>query len=229
MFLSVVIPTLDEAAALPATLARVAAVPEVGEVWVADGGSRDATESIARSAGAQWLTAPRGRGAQLRAGAARARGDVVVLLHADTWLPPEAGRAIAKALQDPAVVGGGFRKAFRDGPRRLRWGARGRSVLYFRLTGRCFGDQALFVRRETLERVGGVPPVPLMEEFVLGRSLRREGRLVLAPATVWTSGRTFERRGVLRTWWLMASLQWSWWRGTPPEVLAARYRRAPGP
>lgn len=235
--LSVVIPTLDEADALPATLAHVAAVPEVGEVLVADGGSRDATEAIARSAGAQWVTAPRGRGAQLRAGAARARGDVVVLLHADTWLPPEAGRCIATALRtppkgrgrmQPPVVGGGFHKVFRDGPWLLRRGARARSALYFHLTGRYFGDQALFVRRDVLERIGGVPPLPLMEDLALSRVLGGEGLLVLVPSTVSTSGRTFAKRGVLGTWWLMASLQWGWWRGVSPEVLAARYRRPSG-
>lgn len=232
--LSVVIPTLDEAAELPATLRHVAAVPEVMEIIVSDGGSRDGTEAVARVAGARWISGLPGRGRQLRTGAAAAVGDVVVLLHADTWLPVNAGRAIASALQSPAadaatgeapaVVGGGFQKEFREGSWLLRSTARWRSIAYFRLTGRLFGDQAIFVRREILEATGGIPELPLMEEFALCHQISNRGSLTLLPVAVCTSGRSFRRRGVWRTWWLMWCLQRAWRRGVPAEELARRYR-----
>jgi len=232
--LSVVIPTLDEAAELPATLRHVAAVPEVVEIIVSDGGSRDGTEAVARAAGGRWISGPPGRGRQLRTGAAAASGDVIVLLHADTWLPVNAGRAIAAALQFPAadasrgevpaVVGGGFQKEFREGSWLLRSTARWRSVAYFRLTGRLFGDQAIFLRRDVLEETGGIPALPLMEEFALCRQISACGSLTLLSATVSTSGRTFRGRGVWRTWWLMWNLQRAWRRGVPAEELSRRYR-----
>lgn len=234
MRLSVVIPTLNEASELPATLRHIAAVPEVVEIIVSDGGSRDGTEAVARATAARWISGSPGRGRQLRVGAAAATGDVIVLVHADTWLPVEAGQAIAAALSSPgleagrsdasAVVGGGFQKEFREGNWLLRSTARWRSIAYFRLTGRLFGDQAIFLRREVLEATGGVPDLPLMEEFALCRQITVRGSLTLLSATVSTSGRTFRRRGVLRTWWLMWCIQRAWIRGVPAEELSRRYR-----
>lgn len=233
MRLSVVIPTLNEAAGLAATLQHVRAVPEVAEVIVSDGGSVDATEAIARAQGCRWLSGPAGRGAQLRSGATAATGDCLLLVHADTWLPPDAGRAIAGALQYPTasgggrsdVVGGGFHKCFRDGPWLLRSTARWRSGAYFALTGQLLGDQALFVCRDALELIGGIPALPLMEEFELCRRLRRLGRLQLLTPTVSTSGRSFRSQGALPTWWLLARLQIAWTQGASAEELDRQYRR----
>jgi rSAM/selenodomain-associated transferase 2 len=222
--LSVVIPALNEAAELQETLRRLRQVPEVTEIIVSDGGSTDATEAIARQAGARFLTGPRGRGGQLRRGAQLATGDVLLFLHADTWLPEHAGDAIANALADPAVVGGAFRKAFRD-PHWLMAGSELRCRLRMRCLQFAYADQALFVRREVLERIGGVPDVPLMEEHLLCRALRREGRLALADATVTTSARRFRERGVLRTYWRMCAVNLRWHLGAAPEELARLYAR----
>ena len=106
--ISIVIPTLNEAAELPETLRRLRAVPEVKEVIIADGGSRDDTVKLAEAAGCVVVNCAPGRGRQLRAGAERATGEVVLLLHADTWVPPEAGRALLTCLARPGVVAGGF-------------------------------------------------------------------------------------------------------------------------
>ena len=233
MRFSVVIPTLNEAVELPETLRRAWAVPEVAEIIVSDGGSTDETMSLAETGGARIIRGGPGRGAQLRRGAELATGDMVILLHADTWLPPIAGKAVTKALGDaanevnPLTVGGGFRKTFRDAPWPLQFAASARSWAYFRLTGYLFGDQAIFIRRTQLAVIGGVPALPLMEEFALCCALKKRGRLVLAQATVSTSARRFREKGIFRTWWLMVQLQIAWARGTPPDELRRRYYPMP--
>jgi rSAM/selenodomain-associated transferase 2 len=220
--LSIVIPTWREAGELPGTLQHARAVREVSEIIVVDAGSTDGTAALAEQLGCQVLTAARSRGGQMRLGAAQATGEVVMLLHADTWLPEEAGRAIHDCLLDPEVVGGGFRKTFRE-RHFLRIGAKGRSALLFRLGGPILGDQAMWVRREVLERIGGVPNMPLMEEFVLCQKLRAVGRLTLARATVTTSMRRFQKRGIARTYLRMWRVMFRYWLGTSTDDLAKLY------
>jgi rSAM/selenodomain-associated transferase 2 len=191
---------------------------------VVDGGSQDGTTETALRFGCTVLTSAPGRGGQLRLGAARATGDVVLLLHADTWVPANAGRAALDCLQRPQVVAGGFWKTFRDCPWIMR-GSRLRCGIRLWLGGRIMGDQAMFIRRDVLEAVGGVPDVPLMEEFELCRRLRRVGRLALANATVATSARRFQQRGILRTYLRMWHVTLRYWLGTPPEKLRRIYER----
>jgi len=222
--ISVIIPTLNEAEELAETIARVRACPEVVQIVVVDGGSRDNTLQIARLSGSTVLSATQGRGRQMRLGAAQAVGDVVLLLHADTWLPPHAGRAILDCLQNPEVVAGGFWKTFRDGTWLMR-GSRLRCGIRLWLAGRIMGDQAIFVRRHVLEEIGGVPDVPLMEEFELCRRLRRAGRLALAEGTVTTSARRFRQRGIVRTYWRMWNVTLRYWLGASPQELRKLYER----
>jgi rSAM/selenodomain-associated transferase 2 len=224
MLISVVIPTLNEVAGLSETVARARANPEVGEIIVADGGSGDGTVDLAERLECQVVRATPGRGAQLRAGAARASGEVVLLLHADTWLPADAGSAVRECLRDEGVVGGGFWKVFRNAPWFMR-GSRARCGLRHWLNQPILGDQGLFVRRRILEESGGVPEVPLMEEFELCRVLRRRGRLVLAPATVSTSTRRFRQNGVLRTYWRMSWVTLRYWLGASPAELERIYNK----
>lgn len=228
MTISVVIPTLNEAAELRATLACVAGVPEVTEVIVSDGGSVDDTVSLARAAGARVVSGPRGRGGQLRRGADLATGDVVLLLHADTWLPPDAGVAIQRVMEGAGaggpVVGGAFLKAFRNPPWLTR-GSRLRCRWRMALFQFAYGDQGIFVLREALLRAGGVPELPLMEEHYLCAALRRQGRLKLANATVSTSARRFRQRGVLRTYLRMAGVTARHWMGASPDALRALYEK----
>ena len=222
--ISVVIPTLNEAVALPETLYFVRACSEVVQVVVVDGGSQDNTTEVAERFGCTVLHSTPGRGRQLRLGAARATGDVVLLLHADTWVPPNAGGAALDCLQGLGVVAGGFWKIFRDGPWLMR-GSRFRCGIRLWLGGRIMGDQAMFIRRDVLDAVGGVPDVPLMEDFELCRRLRRIGRLALANATVTTSARRFLQRGILRTYLKMWHVTLRYWLGTPPEELRRIYER----
>lgn len=164
----------------------------------------------------------RGRGTQMRAGAVEATGDVVWMVHADTWVESDAGAAMFRCLRDPLVVGGGFWKRFAGAPWVMR-GSRFRCWLRLAWSGRVLGDQAMFVRREALEAVGGVPDQPLMEELALCERLRAQGRLALAGAPVTSSMRRFEKRGILRTYWLMWKVSRGYRRGVPPSELVRWY------
>ncbi len=168
--------------------------PDV-EVLVVDGGSRDDTVARARAAGAAVIESERGRARQLRAGVAAATGDAVLMLHADTRLPPGWKPAVEAALADAGVVAGAFALRFDEpGLGAVEWGARVRSQ-WWQLP---YGDQALFARRSALEAVGGVPLAPVMEDVDLVEALRREGRIALLPLSVSTSGRRYLERGAVR-------------------------------
>lgn len=219
---SVIIPVLNEAEALPLTLEHLRRNDAVREVIVVDGGSTDGTMALAAQLGCVVLHSPPGRGGQMRMGAAVAKGEVVLLLHADTWLEQGAIQALRDCLRDRAVVAGGFWKEFREPPL-LLLGSKGRCGVRLFLGRRVLGDQAMFIRREALDRIGGVPDVPLMEEFFLCSRLRREGRLALADAVVLTSARRFRRLGVLRTYARMGWVTLRHRLGTPPETLRKLY------
>ncbi len=223
--ISAVIPTLDEARALPDAVAALRLQPEVTEIIVADGGSTDDTARIAEALGCRLVPAPRGRGQQLQAGCAAATGDVLWMVHADTGVAPGAGAALLRCLRDPLVVGGGLWKRFRNPPLVMR-GSRLRCWLRLWWNGRILGDQTFFVRRDALDAVGGVPPQALMEDVELSRRLRRVGRLALAGATVTASERRFLRHGIWRTYWTMWKVCRAHRRGVDPEQLRRIYEHA---
>ncbi len=225
MRIAVVIPTLDEAESVEAAIASAlaAADPEV-EVLVADGGSRDATVARAHAAGARVLACPAGRAQQQEAGWRASRGDVVLFLHADTQLPSGWAPALRAALLDRSIVGGAFRLRFEPRSAALaviEWGARQRA----RCFGLPYGDQALFVRRAALDAIGGIAPVPLLEDLDLVRAMRRHGRLALLPLEAITSSRRYQQRGVFRTWWCHALTLAAWRLGVDRVRLAAWLRR----
>ncbi len=223
--ISIVIPTLNEAAELPETLRRLRRVPEVQEIIIADGGSGDDTVKLAEAAGCVVVSSATGRGRQLRAGAERATGEVILFLHADTWVPPDAGEALLACLAQPGVAAGGFYKIFRDPPNWLVRGSKFKCWWRLLVARRVMADQGIFLRRETLARIGGVPDVPLMEEFELCQRLRPLGRIALADATVVTSARKFRKLGVLRTYALMWRVTVGYYRGVPLEELRRLYER----
>lgn len=224
--ISVIIPTVNEAHELPETLRRVRAIPEVGEIIVVDGGSTDTTCDIAREHNCVLIKSKPSRGHQLRIGAEQAAGEIVLLLHADTWLPENAGCEIIACLGKPLVVAGGFHKTFRDDKGYIPC-SRLRHEFFCRAMKNIYGDQGIFVRRETLETVGGVPDIPLMEEFELCKKLSAEGRLILANAIVQTSSRKFTTEGVLKTYWRMTVCTVKYWLGASPEKLAQTYYSKP--
>lgn len=222
--ISVIIPTYNEAQCLPETIHHARAIPEVSEIIVVDGGSKDGTREVAAALGCKVMQCAPGRGGQMRLGAAQASGDIVLLLHADTWLSANAGRAAISCLRDVHVAGGGFWKQFRAAPA-LLLGSRLKCAIRLYLGRRILGDQTMFFRRETLESVGGVPDMPLMEEFELCRRLRRVGRIALAESTVLTSARRFTRRGVIRTYLLMWRVTWRYRLGASPQELRKLYEQ----
>jgi rSAM/selenodomain-associated transferase 2 len=202
-------------------------------VIVADGGSRDRTVEIARAQADAVIAAPRGRASQMNAGAAVARGEVLLFLHADTLLPGEAVPAVLGALQDPGVVGGAFRVRLAASAGAARY-ARTALLVAGRMIGarayvaRAFtGDQAIFVRAAAFRAFGAYPEIPLMEDVELSRRMRRAGKTVLLPLRVETSGRRWEAWGPLRTVLFMWRLRIGYLLGRTPSRCADAYRRGP--
>ncbi|MES2241922.1 MAG: TIGR04283 family arsenosugar biosynthesis glycosyltransferase [Pseudomonadota bacterium] len=222
--LSVVMPVLNEAAGLGAALQALAALRAGGaELIVADGGSSDHSAALAQAGGAQVVNAARGRALQMNAGAAQARGEVLLFLHADTVLPTSADALISKALADGSRVWGRFDVTITGRAAMLRLIA-ALMNLRSRRTGIATGDQAMFMTRAAFEAVGGFPAQPLMEDIEMSRRLLKLSRPACLSAKVQTSGRRWESRGVWRTVLLMWRLRFAYWRGASPERLAKLYR-----
>lgn len=225
--LSVVVPTLNEACAIGATLDHIRRIPGVCQIVVIDGGSDDSTAAIARQHGALVLRSPRGRGTQLHTGARQASGNVLWFLHADTHPPLDAAAQIAGALAEPRVIGGHFRVRF-DRPDAA---SRFFTILY--TLAQCFGlrygDSGYFVKREAYERSGGFRPVPLFEDLDLLRRLGRYGRFVRTSGWVITSSRRFEGRSAVLTLARWTLLQLLYWAGVPPPLLGSFYAAIRGP
>jgi rSAM/selenodomain-associated transferase 2 len=219
---SVVVPVLDEEAALPAVLDHLASLPGRFEVLVADGGSADATRAIAAARGATVIDAPRGRAAQQNAGARAASGDVIVFLHADSRLPVGAHASLVRALADPAVVGGNFRLRF-DGDDAFSR-VLGAWYAVQRRLGVFYGDSTIWVRPEVLWALGGFPPLEIMEDYALVRALQAAGPTPCLPGPATTSSRRWRASGVVRTALLWALIRWLFLAGVPDRRLAPLYR-----
>ncbi|MCP4905097.1 MAG: glycosyltransferase family 2 protein [bacterium] len=210
MTISVVIPALDEAACVVSAVESAAGSGV--EVIVVDGGSRDETARLARNAGARVFVAcegQRGRARQLRLGGKKSTGDVVLFLHADTRLAVGWRDAVECVMADPANAGGAFALRFDERGVRERWieGWVAARVAVLRLP---YGDQAIFLRRQLLERMGGVPVVPIMEDLDLVRAIKDAGELRSLALSATTSSRRYREGGTLRTlfWHSVALLGW---------------------
>jgi rSAM/selenodomain-associated transferase 2 len=219
--ISVIVPTFNEARALGATLDLLATLPGLLEVIVVDGGSLDSTVAIARSHGVRVVSANRGRGIQLQAGAVAARGSTFWFVHADVHPPVDAARHIQDALARSGVSSGCFAVRFDS----TSLPARFLTVFYahLRRLGLCYGDATLFVRRTEYERAGGFHSFPLFEDVDLARRLRVQGRFVCLTVEVVASSRRFESRSFVLTfaWWMI--LQFLYWLGISPRLLGRMY------
>ncbi len=224
--LSVVIPVLNEAAGIVAQLEALQALRHQGaEIVLVDGGSDDNTAELARPLVDQLIVSARGRAVQMNAGARSSGGETLLFLHADTRLPASADDSIRAAIAAGAVWGrfdiriDNAHPMLRLVARMMNWRSR--------LTGIATGDQAIFVRRSSFEQIGGYPELPLMEDIALSKRLNR----IAAPAClrdcVVTSGRRWEKHGVMRTILLMWRLRSAYFFGAAPDKLAVRYGYSP--
>jgi rSAM/selenodomain-associated transferase 2 len=223
--ISVIVPALDEGEGIEGAL-RSARDPLVCEIIVVDGGSTDDTVARAGPAADRVLHGPRGRALQMNAGARAARGDILLFLHADTHLPAGFAADVRDAVAAGAA-GGRFDVTLRGRHRLLPVIAQLMNARS-RLTRIATGDQAMFVRRDVFEELGGFAEIPLMEDVDLSVRLRRRGATASLRRRVRTSGRRWEEHGVLRTVLLMWGLRLAYASGVPPARLAGFYRRHRG-
>lgn len=220
--ISVIIPTLNEAAMIGATIAALRSNDPSVQIIIADGGSRDQTVTLALAAGATVVSAPRGRGPQCNAGAAVANGELLLFLHADTSLPEGAFKLVRDTFADPRVAVAKFRLSFDlrhpilDLAARMMW-------VDSRLTS--YGDQGIVIRRDFFHTLGGFPAWPLFEDVRLFELARARTQVHVLPATVVTSARRFQANGALKQLLIDIGLWIEYVAGVSPFAIAARYER----
>jgi len=224
--ISVIIPVLNEARGINDVIAHIRsqAALDAVEIIVVDGDPAGSTIKAISHPGIITAVAEKGRGSQMNCGAIRATGAILLFLHADTFLPPNAFACIRKCMEVTRHAGGAFdlgidseRKVFRITERYVAWRTR--------LTRIPFGDQAIFVRRDYFERIGGYADIPIMEDVDLMRRIRQRGDTIcVIPAKVMTSARRWEKEGVLYTTLRNWMLQLLYFVGVSPQRLARFYR-----
>lgn len=223
MKFSIIIPALNEAEKIVATLAPLQLLRQQGhEVILCDGGSCDETVALAQPLVDYIVSSERGRSLQMNNGAAQATGDLLLFLHADTQLPANAAQLIESALHKKSwgrfdVRLSGTHPLLRVIEFMMNWRSR--------LTGICTGDQALFIRQELFRAAGGFPEIALMEDIALSKRLKPHSRPACIATPVITSSRRWERYGILRTVVLMWRLRLAFFCGADPQRLAERYRK----
>lgn len=221
--LSIIVPVLDEAAGIVAALQRLAPARKQGvEVIVVDGGSRDGSVAMCDGLADVVLATPRGRALQMNAGAQAAHGGVLLFLHADCTLPPNADTLLETGLSLSGKRWGRFDVRLAGAHPSLR-------VITFmmnwrsRLTGIATGDQGIFVTRELFFMAGGFPSLPLMEDIALSKRLKAHGAPLCLSQRITASDRRWEQHGILHTMVLMWRLRLAYFCGADPAELALRY------
>jgi len=224
--IAVIIPTLNEAELLPETLNYIRANDAAREILVVDGGSEDGTAQLAEAGGARVIHSPtRQRAFQMNLGAQQARGDILLFLHADTWIGPHALQQIEKTLDQPGVVGGGFARRFHGASPVLRLTCR-IGEWRSRLLGLFFGDQGIFARRTAFERARGFRELPLFEDIDFCRRLSRLGALTTLRPPIVSSSRRFDARGSVLTTISDVWLTMRYLCGADPVKLASEGRKS---
>ena len=223
--LSIIVPSLNAAADLPLCLESLLPGLEAGlirEVIVVDGGSTDVTRAIAGSAGADVEESEAGRGKQLRAGAAAARGEWLLFLHADTALSRDWAERAASHMGTRPEMAAAFKLKYRSDAREARWLEK-RANRRARWMGLPYGDQGLLISRALYEEVGGYRDAALMEDVMIVRAIGKR-RLVILDAEARTSAAKYERDGWRKRAWHNAWLLTRFLLGAKPETLAKAYR-----
>ena len=221
--ISIVIPTYNEAATLPALLVQLQRQPQDKEIIVVDGGSRDRTIAVALDHGAQVIRTAPGRGPQIHRGARAAKGETLLFLHADSGFPDGGLAAVQQRLaEDPKLGGGNFRLLFDGDSGFARWLTG--FYAWIRSHGIYYGDSGIFVRRPIYDRIGGIRPIDLMEDFDFVRRLERAAPTAcIAEPPLITSSRRFEGRHPVMIFvgWLKIHALYS--LGVSPARLAQLY------
>ncbi len=218
---SIVIPIINEFENLYYQAARFRQLAINVEIIFIDGGSQDSSLEIAAKLG-RVIQSPKGRAIQMNAGAKAASGDILLFLHADSMIKPEVLVAVERLMSDKRIAGGCLDQRI-DSPRRIFRFIEGFGNLRSRLTGVYYGDQAIFVRKEVFEDMGGFPEVPVMEDVLFTKKLRRQGRTVVLPLPVQVSARRWEKMGIIRTCLFYSWLNILFWTGVPLTKIRAIY------
>lgn len=219
--ISVIIPTHNEHENI-LNLISVLQTFEQIEIIVADGGSSDGTKEMAMQYG-RVLECDRGRANQMNGGAEQAKGDILWFLHADSMISANMIEGMRNAMKDQSVIGGGFSLRFDDPSTLLRLIAKGSNFRAKHLK-LYFGDQGFFIRRSVFEEIGGFPPVLLMEDWLLSRKAKKQGKLKLLPESILTSSRRFRENGIIRTFFMMQKIKFLFLCGVPISRLERMYR-----
>jgi rSAM/selenodomain-associated transferase 2 len=218
--ISIIMPTLDEELIVAQTLAATRAVVGDAEIIVVDGGSRDRTPQLARPF-APVVSARRGRAVQMNAGAQLARGEILLFQHADTLMPPGALDLVRDVMADPQVIAGAFALRFDEPGWAYEW--MGSGTTKRSANGRFSGDQCIFIRREVFWRLGGYPPLEIMEEIELCQRLQRIGPMRLIATPVVTSARRHRACGIWNVLLLCQRIRLLYALGVPHTVLKRMY------
>ena len=222
---ALIVPTLNEADTITASLERLQRDFPDCELVVVDGGSSDATVALAAGV-TNVIEGPTGRAAQMNLGAARTTAPILWFIHADCRVDPSALQEIHASLTNPQVVGGGLSLRFDRRSRSLDYLAWSSTIRARRLH-QVFGDQAMFVRRAIFDELGGYPDLPVMEDLELSRRLARRGELVVLSATSTASTRRFDADGTWSMIVFMQALKVGYFLGVDPVRLARSYRSGP--
>ena len=220
--ISIIIPVLNEASTINKTLASIENASNI-EIILVDGGSEDETVAIAKSSAIKVLFSSPGRAMQMNNGAAAATGDILLFLHADTRLPNNFDTSVRQSLQIQNTIAGAFElnidsdmPSLRIIEKMVNWRSR-----YLQMP---YGDQAIFLKATVFHQIGGFPDMPIMEDFELVRRLQPLGKIEIVPAPVLTSGRRWEKLGVLKTTLINQMIILGYFLGIPPAQLARWYR-----
>ncbi|MEH2439446.1 TIGR04283 family arsenosugar biosynthesis glycosyltransferase [Nostoc sp.] len=221
--ISIIIAAINEARNIKETIATTQSRLNI-EVILVDGGSQDDTVAIAQSLGVKVISSSPGRAVQMNAGAVASGGEILLFLHADTRLPTGFDEMICTALQQPGTVAGAFNLRIDAPLLSLRWvelGVKWRS----HFCQMPYGDQAIFLTKESFQQIGGFPELPIMEDFELIRRLKPIGRIVIIPTPVLTSARRWLQKGVFKTTLLNQLVIIAYLLGVSPERIRSWYRR----
>ncbi|MEA5468953.1 TIGR04283 family arsenosugar biosynthesis glycosyltransferase [Spirulina sp. 06S082] len=221
--ISIIIPVLNEAKTIQTTLLTLEKSPSL-EIIVVDGGSEDDTLKLAQEWGAITISSPQtGRAKQMNTGAAIASGEILLFLHADTHLPRGYAKMVQDTLGRSQAIAGAFELKIAGEMRALRWVER-MVNLRSHYCSLPYGDQSLFLKATTFQDLGGFPDIPLMEDFEFVRQLRKAGRIYIVPHPVLTSGRRWQKLGVLKTTAINQVIILGYFLGVSPYRLAQWYR-----